>query len=200
MKIYLIRHGQTTMNALGKIFCGSTDVHLSEKGLLDTSRITNNECWKDIEHIYITPLIRTHETANAIFPPNIPRTIIKEFAEMDFGSYEGKFITEENKNELPFYNWTHNPSECEFPDGDNLLQHGQDAYNKLMEIIKKNEHENIVIVSHATTIRLILSLLITNSVDYFKNIPCDNSCVTLLTYNGNEIEIKYINSKLNKKE
>lgn len=200
MNIFLIRHAQTISNAKGKVFCGSTDAHVSEEGLLATYDVANSDVWSDIEHVYITPLVRTHETANVIFHPSVPKTIVKEFAEMNFGDYEGKYITDENKNEPSFYNWVNNPSRCEFPNGDNLVQHSKKAYDKLMEIIKENKHENIAIVSHSTTIRLILSLLITGNVDNFKSIPCDNSCVTLLTTNeNNEVEIKYINSRLTTK-
>ncbi len=196
MNIYLIRHSQSTMNQKGKVFSGSTNVSLSPEGISATQKLSQHPLWETIDHVYTSSLDRAKQTASLLFHDQIPSTVIPEFCEMDFGDYEGALITDANKNDPVFYNWLHNPEKVTFPNGDNLVEHATTAFNALNNLVKDNPNQNIVIVSHATTIRLILSLLMTGTVNSFRNIPCDNSCVSMLTYTENKLKAKYINSPL----
>lgn len=196
MNIYIIRHAQTTMNAKGKVFSGATNVSLSQTGIEVTKELSKNQLWTNIDHAFITPLVRTRETADILFPSYIPRTVIQEFAEMDFGDYEGRVMTPDNQNDPIFNKWLNAPEKLTFPNGDNLMFHAKDAYNALLNIAIQAKYENIAIVSHATTIRLMLSLLITGKVNHFRKIPCDNSCVSLIESENSELRIKYINAPL----
>lgn len=194
MNIYLIRHAQTTMNAMGKVFSGSTDVSLSPSGIEYTTAIAGNPLLQTIEKVYITPLIRTKQTADILFPSQIPQIIIPEFAEVDFGDYEGKIRTATNQNDPVFYKWVNNPESLTFPNGENLLIHTKNAYDALKEILKNDTSKNIAIISHATTIRLLLSYILTGKISYFRNIPCDNCTFTMLNADNSNISVKYINA------
>lgn len=196
MNLYLIRHAQTTMNSLGKVFSGSTDVPLSEDGIKQTCTTANNPLWSTIDKVYITSLIRTKQTADILFPTHVPQIIIPEFSEVDFGDYEGQLMTPENQNDPIFYKWVNDPENLTFPNGENLLIHNQKAYLALKEIIDKSTEQNIAIISHATTIRLLLSYIITGNIKFFRNIPCDNGSVSMLKVDDTKINVKYINAPL----
>lgn len=196
MNIYIIRHAQTTMNAKGKVFSGATDVSLSNSGIEATRSLSQNPLWRKMEHIYITPLIRTHETADILFDKTIERTIVPELAEMNFGDYEGKIMTPENADDPVFYNWVNNPEQLTFPNGENLMRHAEKAYQAVIKIAENDMFENVAIVSHATTIRLVMAKLMTGNIKCFRKIPCDNGCVSWLTSEENSIRIRYINAPL----
>ena len=195
MNIYLIRHAQTTHNAKGKVFSGVSDVSLSNEGVEATKTLAQNQLWNKIECVYVTPLSRTQQTADILFDKSIKRVVVPELAEMNFGDYEGIMMTPENENEPAFYNWQHNPEKCVFPNGENLAEHAEKAYQAILDIAENSPYENIAIISHATTIRLILSKIITGNITCFRYIPCDNGCVTMLN-NNKGIKIKYINATL----
>ncbi len=194
MNIYIIRHAQTTMNAKGKVFSGHTDVSLSEKGVESAFKMSHIPIIKEIEHVYITPLKRTKETAEIVFGTSMGKTVIPELAEMDFGDYEGRIMTSENENDPVFYNWVHHPELVEFPNGENLLNHAQKAYQAFVRIAESQKYNNIAIVSHATTIRLVLSILLTGGIECFRNIPCDNGCFSLVVKDNAKLKISYINA------
>lgn len=195
MNIYLMRHAKTPLNEKGKVFCGRTDVSISETGIQDTTLIKNNELWKSVNHVYLTPLRRTKETAEILFGKNFHYTIIKEFAEMDFGDYEGEMLTQDSEKDSVLFNWTHPDASLTFPNGDNLGKHAREAFETLKELAKE-DYKNILIVSHATTIRLILSLILTGDVRCFRKIPCDNGHITQLVADDQEIRVKSINISL----
>lgn len=83
MLIYLLRHGLTEYNA-EKRYQGQRDIPLSAAGraLL---------CRADIspKTVYITPLCRTRQTAEVLFP-GARLVEIDDLKEMCFGSFEGR--------------------------------------------------------------------------------------------------------------
>lgn len=189
--IYLVRHAQTTMNAKGKVFSGSSDVSLSEAGIESTKKMAENPLWKEMEEIYVTNLKRTHETADILFGKEVKRVEEPRFAEVDFGTYEGSIRTKENENDPVFYKWANDPEHLTFPGGDNMLSHAQDAYRALMEIIKESKAQRIAIVSHATTLRMLVSLIQTGNIKGFRSVPCENGSVIILHVEENgKLEIE----------
>ena len=196
MNMYLIRHAQTTMNAVGKVFSGSTDVPLSEKGRATVRAMSANHLWERIERVFVTPLTRTHQTADILFGDRIERTVVPELAEVDFGDYEGKIRDSSNADDPVFYKWVHDPENLTFPNGENLLAHVNATLKALTNIAKENIWRDVAIVSHATTIRLALAVLLAGTIKCFRNIPCDNCCVTLIESDCGALRVKYINAPL----
>ncbi len=65
MKIYLIRHGETTGDIEDR-FGGDYDDHLTEKGQKQALELTQNLKDKGIEKIFTSPLIRAKETSDTL--------------------------------------------------------------------------------------------------------------------------------------
>ena len=65
MKIYLIRHGETTGDIEDR-FGGDYDDHLTEKGRQQSQDLANKLQNKNIEIIYASPKMRARETADEI--------------------------------------------------------------------------------------------------------------------------------------
>ncbi len=196
MNMYLIRHAQTTMNAQGKVFSGSTDVALSDKGIETARQMSMNRLWGKIAHVFITPLIRTRQTADILFGDGLGRTVVPELAEVDFGEYEGRIRDSTNANDPVFYKWVHDPENLTFPQGENLLAHAKASLKALTKIANENTYDDVAIVSHATTIRLLLATLLTGTIKCFRNVPCDNCCVSLIVAGHGALRVQYINAPL----
>lgn len=83
MKVYLLRHGETKYNVLKK-YQGSRDIPLSDKGRGELVRADISP-----HTVYVTPLRRTVQTAEILFPDArlIP---VPDLREMDFGVFEGR--------------------------------------------------------------------------------------------------------------
>jgi 2,3-bisphosphoglycerate-dependent phosphoglycerate mutase len=65
MKIFFIRHGETTGD-VENLYGGDYDDHLSEKGKQQSLDLARNLSNKGIEVIYSSPLIRAQETSRAL--------------------------------------------------------------------------------------------------------------------------------------
>lgn len=83
MKIELIRHGETALQREGR-YQGWLDVPLSEEG-----RNALRPAARRVDTVYITPLRRTRETAELLFP-TAALVPVEGLREMDFGAFEGR--------------------------------------------------------------------------------------------------------------
>ncbi len=97
MKIYLIRHGSTEAGE-AHLYCGSSDVPLSEKG---RGALTPSSLSPDI--VISSPLLRCIETAQILFPHRNIK-ISSELREMDFGRFE-LHSYEELKFDKAYIDW-----------------------------------------------------------------------------------------------
>lgn len=97
MKIYFIRHG-STLPGENHLYCGSSDVPLSENGRKSLSK---SDFTPDI--IISSPLKRCVETAQIMFPEKNIK-ISSELREMDFGRFE-LHSYEELKTDTDYIDW-----------------------------------------------------------------------------------------------
>ena len=83
MKIYLLRHGQTTYN-VEKRYQGTLDIPLSEEGRAQLVRADISP-----KKVYVSPLIRARSTADILFH-EAEQVVIDDFREMCFGIFQGR--------------------------------------------------------------------------------------------------------------
>lgn len=87
-RVYLIRHGKTLANER-LLYCGFTDLPLSEQGKADLRRLRCMMRYPQISglHVYTSGLRRTEQTLEELWGP-VPHTALPELREMNFGIFE----------------------------------------------------------------------------------------------------------------
>ena len=109
MTVYLIRHGKTEANEK-RLYCGSTDLPLSEKGREELRRISY-----DIKNVrFLTSgMKRTNETLKILFG-DVAHEEDARFREVDFGSFE--MHSYDDLKDLPAYCvWCAGDNEANIP-------------------------------------------------------------------------------------
>ena len=90
MKLFVARHGQTNYNELG--LCNSdpkVDVHITKVGIDQANRLAYELKDKRIQHVFVSELKRTQQTAKIVNKfHNSPTTIDARLNDIRFG-YEG---------------------------------------------------------------------------------------------------------------
>lgn len=162
-KIILIRHGEPMQHDGGKIFLGQTDVPLSERGRKQAEAIK-----ADVQagKIYASSLKRAMETAEIAFPGReiIP---VDEFKEMNLGPWDGRYI-DEIKEEYPLEYERRGRDIFTFKIGnraENFYDLQYRVLMKLRDILRSDDGDEIVIVSHSGVIRCIENGLAGKMVD-----------------------------------
>lgn len=89
MQVILLRHGTTAGNAQGR-YVGWTDAPLCPEGEAAAAQAGTDPAR---ELVYVTPLLRTQQTARILFP-NARQIVVPELKEMCFGAFEGRSADE----------------------------------------------------------------------------------------------------------
>ena len=146
MLIYLLRHGLTAYNA-EKRYQGQRDIPLSPAG-----RAQLRQADLRPETVYITPLCRTRQTAEVLFP-GARLVEVKDLQEMCFGSFEGRnFI--EMEHDPDYLAWVNANCESPCPDGETKAVFSERvcrAFAALVDRALADGEETLVILTHGGT-------------------------------------------------
>ena len=110
-RIYLIRHGATRANE-GHLYCGSTDLSLSETGAAALRQLHYEI---DAERYVTSGMKRTNETLRILFGA-VPFREDAAFREVDFGAFEMRGY-EELKDDPAYQAWLTGDNEENVPPG-----------------------------------------------------------------------------------
>ena len=146
MLIYLLRHGLTEYNA-EKRYQGQRDIPLSAAGRAVL-------CRADIspKTVYITPLCRTRQTAEVLFP-GARLVEIDGLKEMCFGSFEGRNYIE-MEHDPDYLAWVAANCESPCPDGETKAAFCERicaAFSALVDKALADGEEMLVILAHGGT-------------------------------------------------
>ncbi len=161
LKLYFLRHGETTYSRSGG-YCGVTDAELTPEGTRMAQGFA--DCYKGMnwEAIYVSPLKRTLATAKPLSEATGLELQVREgLREMDFGAWEGNSTEWVQQNLANDYiRWLTEPAWNPPTDGETGVEVSGRAMAVISEIREKHPKGNVLIVSHKTTIRLILCNLL----------------------------------------
>jgi 2,3-bisphosphoglycerate-dependent phosphoglycerate mutase len=163
--LFLIRHGESEWNALGK-WTGTTDVHLTEKGFREAAMFGQKLQNEKIDFAFTSEQIRALETLEGIMDASqqfdIPFERTSAFNERDYGDYTGK-----NKWEMKeilgedAFNHLRRDWDYPVPGGETLKQVFERAVpfykDKVMPLI--NYGKNVLIVSHGNSMRALMKYI-----------------------------------------
>lgn len=161
MRVFLIRHGATEL-ATEDRFAGTTDVSLSAVGREQAHRLSLRLAQASVAAAYSSPLGRAMETASILAKPHglpvVARAALREIAH---GHWEGMTRTEvERLHGEEYARWEMNPYTFAPAGGETGLSVTARALPALLEIVAAHSGQDVIVVSHKATVRLLLSALL----------------------------------------
>ena len=160
-RVFMVRHGATVLSAEDR-FAGATDVALSDEGREQTRRLAHRLSHEKIVAVYASPLGRTVETAQILAAPHELEIQMRDgFREINHGRWEQMTRRDvEEKFPEEAAEWEKDPYTFAPLGGESGLAVTARALPALIELVRKHAGENILVVSHKATIRLLLSSLL----------------------------------------
>jgi len=160
-RIYLIRHGATVLSAEDR-FAGATDVDLSDEGRGQAEALALRLSDDRITAVYCSPLKRTVETATIVARPQgltpIPRDGLREINHGRWESLQRSEVEAQFPEE--YAAWEEDPFIYAPLEGESGLSVMARALPVIREVVLNHRDENVAVVSHKATIRLIISSLL----------------------------------------
>lgn len=183
MNIYLIRHGETDWNLIGKVQ-GREDIHLNDTGRAQAKRCAAAFKDKGIKYIITSPLIRAHETANIISDRVINAEVIVDegLIERDFGKMSGK--TYDRRKYFDAF------------DHEDTMEPLEEVGDRVIDCIHRYAQrfcgQDIIMVSHGAAINSVIMKL-TKGDEGSGKTRLKNACISILTYKNKEIYLSSFN-------
>jgi len=186
MRVVLVRHGQTEMNAHG-VYRGRINVSLSARGIEEARAMGRVLEKAQLDLIYSSPLNRAIETAREIasFHPGIAVETAEEFTDMNFGKWQGLSVPEVEMRFPESYRiWVRRPDQADIACGENLRVVRKRALAGLKRIVSLRPEATVVVVSHGVVNKVLLCALLGAPVGAFWHVKQDNGALNLLEYSS----------------
>lgn len=181
-RIFLVRHGETTDEDTKKIYKGTLDIPLSEKGITRLKRVANHLAGYNLDSVYTSVLSRAVESGRIIAEPhNLDIVPDSSLNELYFGRWQGMSfneIAEKFPDNLSL--WLQDPENHPPLGGESLLKAQKRIMGKFREIVNKHQRENVVIVAHGGALRIILCTLLSIKLSNMFRVAQDNGCINIV--------------------
>lgn len=183
-KLYLIRHGQSEANHK-RLFAGHSNFDLTDLGRRQACCTAD---WFDgvpVDRIVASDLFRAYNTAVPLSEKRqIPIEPCEDLREVFAGAWEGVSFAEiEEKYTADYTVWRTDIGNAHCTGGETVRHLGERVLAAITKLAEESDGQSVVIATHATPIRALLSLWQTGDVLAMKDIPwVPNASVTAVRY------------------
>ena len=186
MKVYLIRHGETTANN-EKRFAGVMDVSLTPKGELQAEQAGEKLKTVEFDAFYCSDLKRAMDSATIIGKyQTLKPTVLSELREMNFGIWEGKRMAEiKDQDSVLLDKWFKDFDNFVVPSGESvkeMFERVTKAYKKIIEPYNMDDDVKIAIIAHGGVIQALLSYLCYGDNTGYWRFRVDNCGINTIEY------------------
>ena len=185
-RLFLIRHGATSHSAEDR-FAGSTDIELSDEGRDQARRLARRLADDRVRAVYASPLRRTLETAAILAAPHGLEPATRDgLREISHGRWEGlRRADVEDRYPDEYAAWEEDPYTFAPEGGECGLEVMARALPVIREIVLTHEGENVIVVSHKATLRLVISSLLGfDGRGYRDRLDQSPACLNVLDFKG----------------
>lgn len=180
--LYLMRHGETLFNLRKKIQ-GWCDSPLTNTGIKQAQAAREHISNIPFDHYYSSTAERCCDTLEIVTEYKVAYTRLKQLKERNFGEFEGESEDLNPKR----------GSQFEYDDlfphyGGEYTQDVKDRmYNTLSEIMQKEDHKNVLVVSHGGACYSFLSCVTDPNIVRDQG-GFTNCCILHFEYENNQFK------------
>ena len=191
--VYLIRHAEAEGNLYRRIH-GWYNSLITPRGRLQIQALERRFDGVHIDEVWSSPLFRTMTTAGAIFRPRgLELHTHPGLREICFGQWEDRTFGDTRHNsprEMELFGRT-DPT-WQVPGGETFSGAAARFDAALRSIAAANPGRTVAVFAHGSVIRQFLALARNIPESDWACLPfCDNTAVTLLTFDGEGFSVEY---------
>lgn len=177
-RIYLVRHGESTWNAVRRVQGNHADVHLSELGRAQAAHLGVRLRSMEFTRVFCSSTERARETALIALGEDHPIEFRDDLREISFGEWEGLLTTEvQERYPGDLERWFRGPSKVAIAGAEPFGEFHQRASRTVDGIIDETEGD-ILIVSHGGIICAWLTHILGMSPDDIWSFSLPNTSLT----------------------
>jgi len=195
--IFLVRHAEAAEIDQQKRYLGQQDPELSPLGVHQAEKLCQAFTSFPIQAVFTSDLVRAVATALLIAKDHhCPIEKIKEFREINLGTWEGRTFQEIQKQYPEGYEQRgRDIANYRTPDGESFADLQKRALPAFTKVAEKTEGD-LVIVAHAGVNRVILCHLMQRPLEELFSIPQDHAAVNIIRQNKGNYCVVTVNMAL----
>ena len=190
--LYLVRHGQTEWNYQKRVM-GRRPIPLNASGVQQVQVMAMDLKDWPIEKIASSSLLRTKESSQIISDAlGLPFEEYDGLSEINVGEWEGNYWDQMGEDPiLKAFETT--PSITRPPGGETLTEVQERAVHTIERILLEEKLSNLLVVSHADTIRAVIAHYIQMDLDRSRRLQIDNASLSIIKTNPNQGRLTLMN-------
>ena len=149
MSLVLVRHGQTAINAEGRLQ-GRIDAPLTDLGRRQAAA-SGTALPSDVHRVVMSPLLRARQTAEAFgLPAAVPVDVDERWIELDYGEWDGRPL-----RSMAAEGWEDWRDDLSFapPGGESLVTLAERVHAACDDLADEARERHVVVVSHVSPIK-----------------------------------------------
>ena len=182
--IYLIRHGQTKFNQLGRVQGSGIDAPLNETGKKQSHAFF--EAYKHIpfDKVYTSVLQRSIQSIQGFLDLGIPHQAYEELNEIHWGNREGQLIDIKNDKEYQtmMNTWLNGGYDAKIGDGESPRELKKKQQSAMKDILSRKDERNILVCMHGRAMRILMCWMLGYELKQMDMFHHENLCLYLLHY------------------
>jgi len=188
MKIYLVRHGQTSWNQEERLQ-GLRDVPLNQTGVRQSQRLAEWYRKTGVRRIVSSPLLRARRTAQVLAEHTGRGPLIDDrLREIDHGPWSGLHLkTIQDRFPDEFATWSFLPEKLRMSSGETLMAVYRRCTQAHLDLIKDNPDHDVLVVSHGVVNALMLCAAIGASLSRIRDYSLHNTALSAITVRRGKI-------------
>ncbi|HJQ41871.1 MAG TPA: bifunctional RNase H/acid phosphatase [Jatrophihabitantaceae bacterium] len=181
-RLVLVRHGSTAHSAERR-FSGRNSLDLTEEGSAQAAALAKRAVIWEASAIVSSPLPRAVQTADAIGGSlGLPVTQDDDFAEVDFGAWEGLTFGEARRSHpVELGAWLAAPDSAP-PGGESFADVARRVRRGRDSVMRNHPDQTVIVVSHVTPIKSLLRLALEAPPVSMFRIHLDTASVSIIDY------------------
>jgi probable phosphoglycerate mutase len=206
MILHLIRHAETIWHMDDK-YAGHTEIELNKNGIDQSNKLKSWVLNQNIDTVYTSALGRSISTAKpSVDALAITPIINSNLNEVNFGEIEG-LTKDQFKSNFPkvWQDFQVSPANTLFPSGETGSLAVKRALECISTILENKDSSEVMIISHGTLIRLLLTHFLSKDLNEYRNLfpIIDNIGITTISLESfncqakNNFKIYRYNSNIN---
>ncbi|WP_336212325.1 alpha-ribazole phosphatase [Enterobacter sp. P82] len=195
MRIFLVRHGQTTANISG-VFYGSTDLSLSPQGIAQSQRVAGYLSEVAFGQTRVSALQRSQQTARLIVPTAHDVHVDARLNELDFGEWEMRHFSDiEKEYPASWQRWMDDWQNAT-PDGGEAFPHFAARVRAAAdEMSQLQRREDTLIVAHQGVLSLLLATWLGMPVAAMWHFPFSHDAYTVVENRAGHWVLRVFNGR-----
>lgn len=194
--LILIRHGRTPANEQGILAGRSPGVQLDEVGKSTALALQEKFQNLNVKKVFASPLERTIETANLVFPNHQIETV-SDLIECEYGDWTGRKLSELS-NEPLWKDVQATPDLVTFPNGESMSAMSKRAVSavaKIDEDLTQVHGDEFIwaAISHGDIIKAIIANSLGLELSKFQKIYVEPASVSVIRFKDNDSAVVKVN-------